>query len=94
MRTRSRFVDVFSAPSPARRPRVGVVVPRFGNSAAARNVVRRRLRELARREWLPAALDARIEMDVILRAKPSAYGVSYRLLRKSLEEPLSRVCVR
>ena len=51
-------MDVFLAPSAGRRPRVGFIVPRHGHSAVERNRLRRRLREIARREWLPLAWEA------------------------------------
>ena len=93
-RTTGSLVDVFTAPSPEHRPRIGVVVPRYGNSAVARNRVRRRLKEFARREWMPLARANGDEHDVILRAKPAAYGASYRRLRTSLNGPMSDVCAR
>ncbi|MFV1986359.1 MAG: ribonuclease P protein component [Gemmatimonadota bacterium] len=88
------FVDVFAAPSPNHRPRIGVVVPRYGNTAVARNRVRRRLKEFARREWMPMARSMGSDHDVILRAKPAAYGASYQRLRDSLDAPMSDICAR
>jgi len=98
MRTGRRIpgplVDVFVAPSPDHRPRIGVIVPRYGHSAVARNRVRRRLKEFARREWLPLAHSNGDEHDVILRAKRAAYGASYQQLRNSLNARMSDVCAR
>jgi ribonuclease P protein component len=54
-------------------PRVGVVVPKYRHNIVDRNRTKRQLRELARVRILPAA--GRI--DVLLRAKPEAYGASF-----------------
>jgi ribonuclease P protein component len=53
-----------------------VIVPKFGHTAVERNVVKRRLRNLARTELLPAETPC----DVVLRASPNAYGASYDVL--------------
>jgi ribonuclease P protein component len=54
-------------------PRVGVVVPKFRRNIVDRNRTKRQLRELARTRILPLA--GRI--DVLLRAKPEAYGATF-----------------
>ena len=54
-------------------PRVGVVVPKYRRNIVDRNRTKRQLRELARTRILPIA--GRI--DVLLRAKPEAYGASF-----------------
>lgn len=55
---------------------MGLIVPKHKQTAVARNRVKRRLRECARLELLPA-LRLRAEheapLDVVLRAAPSAY---------------------
>ena len=91
---RGRFVDVFFVASPAGRTRIGIVTPRHGRTAVARNRVRRRLSELARTQVLPS-LEARPpDLDLILRAKPAAYGASYRKLEASLMDSMEVVCGR
>lgn len=60
--------------------RAAVIVPRFHHSAVARNRVKRRLRELVRRE-LAAALGGR---DIVVRAAPSAYRASFDELRRAV----------
>jgi ribonuclease P protein component len=79
---RTAQLEVRYLASPLRRPRVGVIVPRFGHSAVDRNLVKRRLRELARTELLPT-LQA---LDVTVRATPGAYGASYDTLRAALNK--------
>ena len=60
------------------RVRVGVIVPRFSNSAVDRNRVKRRLREIIRSELLRAPVSA---MDIAVRASPLAYAASFEELR-------------
>ncbi len=88
---RGRFVDLFSAPSPSGRSRVGVVTPRHGRGAVARNRLRRRLTEISRLDLLPALEGRRLDMDLILRAKPRAYDASYMRLRATLIDALESV---
>ena len=64
-------------------PRVGIVVPRYSGSAVDRNRLKRRLRELVRTRLLPAAPS----VDVVIRARPDAYAVSFR----ELEADIARV---
>jgi ribonuclease P protein component len=60
--------------------RLGLIVPRHQSSAVARNRLRRRLREILRREVLrnlPA-------IDLVIRAKRTAYTASFADLRAEL----------
>ncbi len=64
----------------AGRPRLGLIVPRFQFTAVARNRLRRRLREIWRRqlqEGLPA-------WDLVIRAKREAYGTTFAQLQVEL----------
>lgn len=64
----------------AGRPRLGLIVPRFQFTAVARNRLRRRLREIWRRqlqEGLPA-------WDLVIRAKREAYGTDFAHLEAEL----------
>jgi ribonuclease P protein component len=54
-------------------PRLGVVVPRYGRTAVARNRLRRRVREIARREVL-AGVGA---VDLVIKARSAAYASSF-----------------
>ena len=85
-------MDVFFAASPSGRSRVGVVTPRHGHGAVARNLVRRRLTEIARIHILPALEARRLELDLVVRAKPAAYDASYQRLRVTLMDSLETVC--
>lgn len=83
-RRRTGPVDVFSAPSPVGRPRLGVVVPLYGHTAVDRNRVQRRLREIGRRDWLAAAWAEGRRVDLLLRARPAAYGRGFAELRDAV----------
>lgn len=54
-------------------PRLGVVVPRHGRTAVARNRLRRRVREIARRQVL-ADIGA---IDLVIKARSAAYTSSF-----------------
>jgi ribonuclease P protein component len=64
----------------AGRPRLGLIVPRFQFTAVARNRLRRRLREIWRRE-LQGGLPA---VDLVIRAKREAYGMPFETMRSEL----------
>jgi ribonuclease P protein component len=61
-------------------PRLGLIVPKLGANAVARNRLRRRLREIWRREVQPVQPD----WDLIVRARPGAYDQSFADLRRQL----------
>ncbi len=67
-------------------------MPRYGRSTVQRNRVRRRLREIARRDLLPRAFHAGVALDLILKAKPSAYGRSLGKLRAAIAGRLEELC--
>jgi ribonuclease P protein component len=79
-RRRLAHLDVIWADNQAGHPRVGLIVPKFQSSAVARNRLRRRLREVWRRELqrdLPA-------WDVVIRARRDAYGAEFEALSSQL----------
>src|SRR5512135_49223 len=51
-RVRLRHLEMAWRPNSQGHARTGIVVPRFGNTAVARNRLRRRVREILRRELL------------------------------------------
>jgi len=67
--------------------RVGLVVPRFKQSAVARNRLKRRLKELARVRLLPADLRA----DVVLRIRPDAYKAAFDVLATDITRALEQL---
>lgn len=64
----------------AGRPRLGLIVPRFQFTAVARNRLRRRLKELWRRE-LQGGLPA---VDLVIRVKREGYRADFPALRAEL----------
>jgi ribonuclease P protein component len=86
-------LDVFFLSSAKRAgARVGLVVPKFGRTAVDRNKVKRRLREVARRELLPRLLEVGLSADVLVRARREAYRASYQQVRRELVEVLETLC--
>lgn len=79
-RYRTRLLEVRSVASLHHAPRVGIIVPRYQQSAVARNRLKRRLRELVRREWLRD----QVRGDLVLRAAPSAYDAAFDELRDAV----------
>ena len=55
-------------------------MPRFKHTAVARNLVKRRLRELVRIHLLPAGILA----DIVLRIRPEAYNASFATLTREI----------
>jgi ribonuclease P protein component len=67
-----------------------VVVARYGHGTVERNRLKRRLREIARRDLLPELKRRGLNLDIILRAKREAYGAMHAELRHGLVELLGR----
>jgi ribonuclease P protein component len=74
-------LDARASASLLLHPRVGVVVPKYRRNIVDRNRVKRRLRELARTRILPLVGS----IDVLLRAKPEAYGASFDQLSTEVD---------
>ncbi len=80
-------MDVRAIASLRASVRVGFVVPRYKRSAVDRNRLKRRLRELARLEWLPTMPP----MDVVIRVIPPAYDRSFPSLRDEMCQARDRL---
>lgn len=80
-RSRRPSLDVIWAPGTAAESRLGLVVPRFRQTAVSRNRLRRRLKEIWRRE-LAGALPGPV--DLVVRVRPEAYRLSFAELRAEL----------
>jgi len=93
-RKRTRNIDVFFAASPASHSRLGLVVPKHGHRIVDRNVVKRRLREIGRRTALPRLDAAGVHVDLLLRARRSAYGTEYATLEAEVTEVVEALCSR
>jgi ribonuclease P protein component len=85
-------MDMFVGPATKGRPRLGVIVPRYGRSAVERNRLRRRLKEIARRDWLPTARMGGREFDVLVRVREEAYDRTFREIRSLVLDATERRC--
>lgn len=72
----------------AGHPRMGLIVPRFQATAVARNRLRRRLKEIWRRE-IQAVQPA---WDLLIRARREAYDAPYETLRAELAKWRDATC--
>lgn len=79
-RIRTAHLDLAWRTNRYTRPRAAIIVPRYQFTAVARNRVRRRLREILRREVL-ATLPP---VDLVVRAKRAAYQAPFAVLRAEL----------
>ena len=93
-RSGTAHLDVFDSPSPVPHPRVGVIVPKHRHGIVERNLVKRRLREVLRREVLPRLVTAGVRADVLVRARRDAYGAAYGELRDELVRWTENRCSR
>ena len=85
-------MDVFFAPSPASRSRLGLIVGKLGHDIVERNRVKRRLRELGRRRVLPRLDLLDTPMDVLIRARGKAYDAAFDALGRDVDEVVEALC--
>jgi ribonuclease P protein component len=93
-RSGTAHLDVFSSASPVAHPRVGLVVPKHRHTVVERNLVKRRIREVLRREVLPRLDAGGCALDVLVRARREAYDGSFAEFRDELVEWVERTCSR
>jgi ribonuclease P protein component len=94
-RIRTTFVEVriIASPLPSTAgldepvTRVGLIVPRLGNTAVARNRLKRSLREVVRQSILPAGLRA----NIVFRVRASAYTASFHQIAADIEQRLDEL---
>jgi ribonuclease P protein component len=91
-RRKTRHLDAFISPSPAAFARLGVVVPKHRHEIVERNRVKRRLREVGRTVVLPGLGNSGHALDVLIRARPEAYGASFAELRAELLALTEELC--
>ena len=75
-----KHIDVTWIDNTAGHPRLGLIVPKHRTTAVARNRLRRRLREVWRRD-LQGQLPA---WDTVVRARREAYQATFADLRTEL----------
>jgi ribonuclease P protein component len=83
---------VFVFVSPVSRSRWGIVVPKHKQKIVRRNLVKRRLREIGRREVLPRLALRQPALDLLVRARPEAYGATFEALRDELVALTEELC--
>lgn len=93
-RKRTSHLDVFFAPSPVSRPRLGLVVPKHRHRIVDRNRLKRRLREVGRTVVLPRLHAAGADLDVLFRARREAYGARFGDLRQQMMQVTESICSR
>lgn len=91
-RKRTRSLDVFFGASPVSHSRVGLVVPKHGQRVVDRNLLKRRLREILRREVLRLLPEGERSVDLLIRARRSAYEVGFAGLRDELVGTVEDEC--
>jgi ribonuclease P protein component len=79
-RKRLPHLDVLWTNNQAGHPRVGLIVPKYQSGAVARNRLRRRLKEVWRRELVQGVP----AWDVVIRARREAYGAAFAVLKGEL----------
>lgn len=78
-------MEVFFAPSPVGFSRFGLIVPKHGRRIVERNLLKRRLREIARRRLLPELERRGVAVDVLVRVRRGAYDAGFEELSAELE---------
>ena len=93
-RKRTRHLDVFFAPSPVSHSRLGLIVPKHGHGIVDRNKLKRRLREICRRQTLPELDAAGVSVDVLVRARRSAYTAGFEALALEVRGAVEELCLQ
>ena len=75
-RIRTEHLELRAVASLLHHPRVGFIVPKYGQTSVARNRLKRRLREIVRRHLLPT-LPA---VDIVVRPRREAYEARFDAL--------------
>ncbi len=83
-RKRTENVDVFFAPSPVSHSRLGLIVPKHGKRIVDRNLLKRRLREIGRRQLLASPVANAAPADILIRARRRAYQASFEELAQEV----------
>lgn len=83
-RSRTAHLDVFDSTSSFAFPRVGIVVPKHKRSSVERNLLKRRLREVLRKEVLPRLRERDMPVDILVRARREAYLATFTQLQDEL----------
>lgn len=91
-RRKTRHLDVFLHSSPVGHSRLGLVVPKHKRNSVQRNLLKRRLREIGRTAVLPRLAERGLRVDLMVRARPEAYGAPYATLLEELTGVTEELC--
>ena len=91
-RKRTPHVEVFVAGAQGPHSRLGLIVPKHGHRIGDRNLLKRRLREIGRRQILPQLDGAGVSADILIRARGKAYGADYESLAREVKEAVEGLC--
>ena len=92
LKERTIALEVLAASSLSDRHRIGIVVPKYGKNSVQRNLVKRRLKEIARTSLLPRLKTNNKRLDVLIRAKKQAYGKGFSGLSAEAKKTLEKIC--
>ena len=67
-------------------------MPKHRHTIVVRNRLKRRLREIGRTRVLPSLREAGLALDVMVRARPEAYGAGFPALRDELDRVTEALC--
>lgn len=81
-RARTEHIEVRSLASLLHYPRIGIIVAKYGHSSVDRNRLKRRVRDIVRREILPVV--KRYPADIIVRTSSRAYNATFEMLCKEV----------
>lgn len=79
-RVRTEHLELRAAASLLHHPRIGFIVPKYGRTSVERNQLKRRLREISRRQLLGEIPS----IDVTIRARREAYDATFGALLAEL----------
>ena len=85
-------LEVFVADSPVQHSRLGLIVPKLGRRIVDRNLLKRRLREIGRRQLLPDLDASGRRMDVLIRARARAYAANFETLAREAGSAVEGLC--
>ena len=83
---------MFVGGAPGSRSRLGLIVPKHGRRVVDRNLLKRRLREIGRRQVLPQLDAAGTRADVLIRARGRAYGIDFDNLAREVRDAVEGLC--
>lgn len=93
-RKKTPHLDVFVSSSSSPQSRWGIIVPKHRRTIVERNRVKRRLREIGRRDVLPRLREEGLALDVLVRARSEAYAAGFGALKAELQALTEDLCSR